>query len=283
MASQTIRVRVRALESSLSEKERQLAEFLLADPHKASKMTISQIAQTLGMADSTVFKFTQKLGFEGFRDFRGELAAEGFDPEVSIHEHITHKSTPKQMAETVFESSIRSLTDTKELLSEQDIIHAAKLIKDCCQLTFYGMGGSSVVAADAYHKFLRTPKRVAYDADFHLQLMRASRSNENDCALLISHSGRCLQTIQIAEKLREVGASTIVITSSPASPLAALADARLITIAEETAYRSESLASRISQLALIDALYTIVMFSDENAASRSLKEVRKVISTTRKA
>lgn len=283
MASQTIRVRVRALEASFSEKERQLAEFLLANPHTTSKMTISQIAQTLGMADSTVFKFTRKLGFEGFRDFRGALAAEGFDPEISIHEHITRKSTPTQMAETVFESSIRSLTDTRELLSDQDITRAAGLIEKCAQLTFYGMGGSSVVAADAYHKFLRTPKRVAYDADFHLQLMRASRSNEEDCTLLISHSGRDLQTIQIAEKLCEVGASTIVITSNPSSPLASLADACLVTIAEETAYRSESLASRISQLALVDTLYTIVMFSDESAASRSLEEVREVISTTRRS
>lgn len=51
MACQTIRVRVRALESSLSGKERQLAKFLLANPHKASKMTIGQIAQALSMAD----------------------------------------------------------------------------------------------------------------------------------------------------------------------------------------------------------------------------------------
>ena len=60
-------------------------------------------------------------------------------------------------------------------------------------------------------------------------------------------------------------------------------DVCLATIAEETACRAEALASRISQLALVDALYTIVMFSDENAASRSLKEVREVISNTRKA
>ncbi|MDU5893512.1 MAG: SIS domain-containing protein, partial [Atopobium minutum] len=85
------------------------------------------------------------------------------------------------------------------------------------------------------------------------------------------------------EMLCEVGASTIVITSNPSSPLASLADACLVTIAEETAYRSESLASRISQLALVDTLYTIVMFSDESAASRSLEEVREVISTTRRS
>lgn len=86
------------------------------------------------MTDSTVFKFTRKLDFEGFRDFRGELAAEGFDPEISIHEHITRKSTPAQMVEIVFESTIRSLADTKELLSEQDITRAAKLIERCHQL-----------------------------------------------------------------------------------------------------------------------------------------------------
>lgn len=86
------------------------------------------------MADSTVFKFTRKLGFEGFRGFRGKLAAEGFDPKISIHEHITRKSTPTQMTEIVFESTIRSLADTKELLSEQDITRAAKLIERCRQL-----------------------------------------------------------------------------------------------------------------------------------------------------
>lgn len=38
------------------------------------------------------------------------------------------------MTETVFESSIRSLADTKELLSEQDITRAAELIERCRQL-----------------------------------------------------------------------------------------------------------------------------------------------------
>jgi DNA-binding MurR/RpiR family transcriptional regulator len=52
-------------------------------------------------------------------------------------------------------------------------------------------------------------------------------------------------------------------------------------MADETAYRSESLASRIAQLALIDSLYTIVMFSNEERSRESLSEIREAISATR--
>lgn len=281
VAGKTLRLRIKTAEPSLSAKESSIASFILDNPRQASRMTISEMAETLGMADSTIFKFTRKLGYKGFRDFRNALLSEGFDPEVSIHENISESSTPLQMAESVFDSTIKSLTDTKALLSEEAFSAAASMINGCQRLSFYGMGGSNVVAADAYHKFLRTPIHVHHDADFHMQLMSASRSHEGDVAICISHSGLCRQTLEIADKLRENSVGIISITSNPASPLARRSAVSLITMADETAYRSESLASRIAQLALIDSLYTIVMFSNEESSREALSEIREAIATTR--
>ena len=81
MAQQSIQFAIRSLYRSLSTKEASIADFILSDPKKVSRMTINEIADSLGIAPSTVFQFTRKLGFKGFRDFRNELLSEEFDPE----------------------------------------------------------------------------------------------------------------------------------------------------------------------------------------------------------
>lgn len=80
--------------------------------------------------------------------------------------------------------------------------------------------------------------------------MNACLLTENDCAFIISHTGSTTETIEIAKAARKTGASIVVITSYPTSPLTTLADIVLTCTAEETTYRSEALTSRISQLPL---------------------------------
>ncbi len=89
---------------------------------------------------------------------------------------------------------------------------------------------------------------------------------------MISHTGQSKETIHIAETVRKTGAKTIVITSQANSSLAKLGDVVFISISEETEFRSEALASRISQLSILDSLYVILMFYNEkNHVVLSLK------------
>ncbi len=281
VAHQPIRLRVNAIKQNLSNKEQQIASFILDDPKTASYMTISEMATAIGVADSTIFKFTRKLGYSGFRDFRNDLLTEEFDTTVSVHENIRSSDTPLQMATKVFDSSIQSLIDTRTVLDKEAIERAVEFMLACDELGIYGIGGSESVAADAYHKFLRSPIRSKHATDYHIQLMQASLSSPRDCALVISHTGIDKQAIDIAKILRERQCPIISITSSPRSPLACMSSVILCTIAQETEYRSESLSSRIAQLCYVDALYTIAMFSDEERTKQSLALIREAIGATR--
>ena len=111
--------------------------------------------------------------------------------------------------------------------------------------------------------------------------MQASLLTENDCAIITTHTGLTKETLQIAETAKKNGCKIIVITSYPLSSLAKIADVVFVSVAEETGYRSESLSSRIAQLATIDALFTITMFKNEKAAISSLHKIRSVINTTK--
>ena len=109
MPTQTIRLRVQTHDSELSATDRKVAEFVLADPRRASRMTISEMSAALGVADSSVTKFTKRIGYSGFREFRTELLSEGFDPSVSINENVVASDSALVMAQKVFDGATSSI------------------------------------------------------------------------------------------------------------------------------------------------------------------------------
>ena len=274
--SVSIRLQIKTMYNDFSPKEQAIADYILENPSKVSHSPISNLASELGIADSTFFQFTKKLGFKDFK--MAMLIQENDLSAISIHENIQKTDTELTMAQKVFESSISTLNDTKKLLQQKDLKKAATIINESKRVYFFGVGGSEIVATDAYHKFLRSPIATSHSTDYHIQLMEASLLTEKDCAVLISHTGQSKETIHIAETVRKTGAKTIVITSQANSSLAKLGDVVFISISEETEFRSEALASRISQLSILDSLYVILMFYNEKESRRSIAKVRHTIS-----
>lgn len=281
MENLTVKMRIKSTYRDLNPKEKQIADYIMDNIKLVSRSSISDISRSLGVADSTVYQFTKKLGYNGFKDFKVSLLTDEFDSEISIHEKISSHDTSDSMIGKVFDSSIKALEDTKRISYGKNFQDAATLMSDSEQVWFFGIGGSNAVALDSFHKFLRTPVKCRYVSDYHMQLMNAGLLTEKDCAFVISHTGLNKDTISIAKLAKENGAKLIVLTSYPLSPLAKLADIVLISTAEEVTWRSESLSSRLSQLCIMDALFVLIMFHDEDKANASLKKIRHAISYTR--
>lgn len=277
MQTQSIRLKIKSIYRDLSKTEKLIADYVLEDPGKTARSTINQISNDLNIADSTFFQFTRTLGYSGFKDFKLALLMEEHDPAISIHEHIQKSDDEMTMADKVFDSTVQSILDTKKLLDSASLKKAATFLSNANTVSFFGIAGSGLIAGDAYHKFLRSPIKGQHNFDYHIQLMMASLLTKEDCALLISHTGLTKEAIEIAKIVKERGAKLILITSYSKSPLAKMADVLFISAAEETEYRSEALASRISQMAIIDALLVILMFQNEDKANASLDKVRSVI------
>lgn len=276
----SIRLKIKSLYKDFSPKEQAIADYILENPVNVSHSSISDLANELGIADSTFFQFTKKLGYTGFKDFKMSLLMQENDlSALSIHENIQKDDSPLTMAQKVFDSNISTLTDTRKLLEEEDLIQASTMINTSNRLFFFGVGGSEIVATDAYHKFLRSPISVFHSSDYHIQLMEAALLTPEDCAILISHTGKSKETIHIAEASKNAGAKIIVVTSQANSPLAKLGDVVFISISEEIEFRSEALASRISQLSIMDSLYVIFMFLNRKESQESIAKVRRVISS----
>ena len=280
MAQTTVR-KIQSYYSRLSSTDQNIADYIVSNQDKIIHMTISEVSERLGVADATIFRFCKRIGYNGFQALKIALATDAPKPIQQIHQEISDQDDEHMIATKVFKSNIETLENTLSLLSQpaiQDAVHALNHAKN---IYFFGTGGSSTIAMDGYHKFMRTGTPSFAFIDSHFQLMAASQLSKNDVAVVISHSGRNHDTIQILNTAKEANATTIAITSFPKSIVASKADIVLLTSSEETEYRSEALSSRIAQLSIIDALYVNLMVHNKEKSKDVLQKIRAAISQTR--
>lgn len=104
------------------------------------------------------------------------------------------------------------------------------------------------------NKFFRFNILVIYSDDVVMQRMSCINSTEGDVVVLISHTGRTKNLVEIARIARENDATVLAITSEN-SPLAAKPLTIILNVPEDTDIYMPMI-SRLAQLTIIDVLAT---------------------------
>lgn len=266
--SATARLRGRLL--ALSEAERSVAGWILADPGRLVRMSMSQVAQQCGVSDTTVLRMCRTAGFVGFTDLKLALAQDLVRPTQLIHDDIEPDDPPEVLLRKVFHANIQSLYDTLELTDMGAVVRAVDALEQAGAITITGVGGSSIVAQALYQRLYRFGRSCDAPQDVHLQIMHAAVNGPGDVVFAVTYSGVTKDTVEILQRARENKATTIVLTGNPQSPAARLADIVLSSVSHET--RTEPIAARLAQLSLVDAL--AIIYSVRHLAQSLRSEAR---------
>lgn len=274
---QSVLMNVRTNYPRFSVTERKIADYILKNPNKIIHSSINQLAEDLDVADSTVFRFCKRIGYKGYQAMKISLASEVVSPIKDIHENVDEGDSFDTIASKVFRANIETLEDTLQIVDEEQLQLAVDTIVSSRSVHLFGSGGSSIIALDAYHKLVRTGLNVQTVTDTHFQLMAASQLTEQDCAVLISHSGSSKDILHILNVVKKNNVKTIAITNFAKSTLSAGVLVPLYTSSKETDFRSEALSSRIAQLTLIDVLYVNILLKKGEEGQEALKKMREAI------
>lgn len=267
--------RIKHLYPQLGKQSKKLADYILANGSQLSAITVAELANKCNVSVATVSRFPHQLGYSSFSQFRWSMVND-LSTTTSVQE-VEKGDSPKVVAKKALESNIETLNGTFKLMQEKDLKKALELIVRANKIEFFGLGGSNIVALDAYHKFLRVPLNVLHDSEYHMALMQSTRLDNNDCAVVISHTGNDSDTLLLAESLKRNHVPMIIITSFPESPLADYGDVKFFSISEDSKYRSEALLSLTSQLAINDCLYMLAAQYFGKKADKVLSNMRKTI------
>jgi len=263
----------------LSEKERMIADYILSNPRDSVHPSVEELADIIGISQSTMVRFVRKLGYSGYQRFRIALATETVDPAYRLYE--TPIGEDDDEVEVVFNSAISTLNISKRKLDRQAMARAADLITTSKRLFLFGTGGSNIVARDAFHKFIRTGLDCTMAEDYHMQLMLASQTNSECTSLIISHTGANMDILAIAEELKQTGCNIIVLTSNPRSALARAAETVLSVEVSSVSFVSEAFSARIAHLVVVDAIYVEIMKRFDAEGVSHLEAMRRAIAKRR--
>ena len=253
-------VRFKEHMASASTTERGIINYVLENPEEAVQMSIHELARRSFVSASAVTRLCKKTGFQNYKDYQRSLSCELALRKETISQRtgefeIRPEDSLDVLVENSFQRTISSLDDTHSLLDIRILQHCVELLVKAECVTFFGVGASLLVAKDAYLKFIRLKKRCQVYEDQDAQLVLAKNMKRGEVAVLISYSGRTEAIVEIARILRENAVPMIAITSFAESPLRRWSTYNLYVSAAELDVTVGKLASRISQLAIIDALY----------------------------
>ena len=249
-------VRIRSVYNTLAPAERKVADFVAGHVHEVIYMSVTQLAERVGVGDSTVIRFCQNAGFRGYQELKLVLARDLVEPSEDLSDGILSADSLDVMSRKVGHANRNALEDTIRILDIKELDRAITALMKARRIEFYGVGPSGLTALDAKYRFLRLGLACDAVSDSHIQLMSAALLDKRDVVVGISFSGSTKDVVQVVSNARQRGATAICVTAYARSPLANEADIRLVTASVETPLGSGSLRSKIAQLHILDLLYT---------------------------
>lgn len=252
-------IRIEDYAKDAGDAEKKLIERLQKNPESTLGKSIKQLAKETYTSPATIVRLCKKLGCMGYKDFQNTLAYEValFQESKDIaFQKITREDSVETIIYKVTKKNIESLENTRKLLEPKTIIKCVELLENSRTVTLFGLGTSLLVARDLYLKLLRADVICNICDDWHAQLLTARNLQERDLAIIISYSGLTEEMIQCGMEAKRNGAKVIAITRAVESQLVEVADYVLPVAATELIHRSGAMSSRISQLNIIDILFT---------------------------
>lgn len=252
--------KIKSCYNQLTKAEKKVADFILANPKDVLFMSITDLAEACEVGDTSVFRFCKTMDLKGYQEFKMVLSLSINDAQKDLDQYtgnnISMDDSFADLAKKVLNTNINALMETYSLLKEEDVDRAINMLHEARKIYFFGVGASMLTAMKAMNKFMRIENKVFCLQDSHMQAMAASTLSSEDIAVLFSYSGATKDTIHVAQQAKNAGANIICVTRFIKSPLSSYADITLLSGANEGPLQGGSTSAEISQLFLVDLLYT---------------------------
>lgn len=260
--------------TAFTKSEKAVADRILKEPTYAIYTSITDLAEYCGVGETTVLRFCRKLGFHGYQGFKMSLA-QSIQSEEDMGEQLSDEITKDDdlmdVCRKILKNNIFAINETFELLSYTALERAIVYLVNAKRIVFFGVGSSGITAQEAKNKFMRITPHVEVTCDSHTQSMAASLMCEGEVAVAFSYSGSTKDTIEVLKIAKNAGATTICITRYAKSPITQFSDVILLSGAKESPLQGGALSTKMSQLFLVDILYT-EYFRRNNEKSRLNKD-----------
>lgn len=223
---------------ALTGASRRVAEAIVRDPWAVLGMTIYDVAEMSGVSLPSVTRFCRAVGYPGFRELVQGIAQslgriDSKDLE-SLETTASGQGGLPALASTIVKRQIEALQTTLQSLDFESIDRACDAIAKASRVIVIGHGGAYVPAMGMAYK-LNWGGVAAHGATPDEFSNIVISTSPGDVIIGISHQGRTRDTLELMTLARQLGATTIGISTVPHSPIASASDIPLAVLSPDIA------------------------------------------------
>jgi DNA-binding MurR/RpiR family transcriptional regulator len=235
-----LRAQIIARAGAMPKRLAQIAEFAIASPDEMALGTVGSIAARVGVQPSTLVRFAQALGFQGFSDLQAVYRRKLQDRWPDYHDRISSLRAQIQddpggeLLAGFSEATIRSILRLREGWDAEKFASAANIIS--AAETIYLAGNRRAFPASAYLAYLFGKLEMRHRLVTNLAHMdEFAGASARDALIAISFTPYTPATVESAALAARQGVSVVAITDSTFSPLVNSAQVWLEAVEEDFA------------------------------------------------
>lgn len=210
----------------------QVAAFALEHPDEIAFGTVSSIADQAGVQPSTLVRFAQAMGYQGFSElqevFRSRLRDRilSYDERIEqLREHALATSKPNVVFHGFSDAAEKSIAGLRERLDPAALDRAVEAMAKAETIFLIGLRRSFPISSYMAYAFGKLGIRsILIDAVGGLAAEQLTFASKRDAVLAISFTPYASETVVLAKSAVARGVPLVAISDSPFSPLAQIAD-----------------------------------------------------------
>lgn len=261
---------------TFSKGQKKIAGYILDSYDKAAFMTASRLGKVVGVSESTVVRFAAELGYDGYPDMQRSLQKMIRNRLTSVQriEVTNDRIGDQDLLASVLQSDMEKIRLTLEELDHGSFEHAVDAIVSAKKIYIIGVRSSAAIAT-----FLSFYLNLIFDNVVTVPASTASevfeslmRVGEGDVVLGVSFPRYSSRTVQAMHFARDRGATTVAITDSEGSPLAAGAHYTLKARSDMASF----VDSLVAPLSLVNALLVAVSRKKNDDLANTFQKLEQI-------
>lgn len=254
-------LKIKGMLDQISVSERKLANFILDNSNLLRDYSSQQLADAVGVSQSSVVKFCQKLGYKGYPDLKlsiTEAVVTATTLQREQTDYTAAQGSLAQLAETLQLNLQQSLRNLLSINPEEQLQLAAQLLHKADKVLLAGTAQSALVAMDMQYRLLELGKLALFQADPMLNLQLLSTLDQHSVLFLISDSGQQTELLRLEQYAKERHVKIISLSCFQTNAQSVVADATLFTLTADADPLSEHLIRQQAQQHLCHLLYLLL-------------------------
>lgn len=206
------------------------AAFFHKDPKYFAVHSAAQIGQKAGVSETTVIRFTHKLGYAGFSDFQQDVQ-QLLLQRSSLMDYVETKKLDHENAppiKGVMYHDVENIIRISERIDEADLEKAVTALASADRILVSGVRSSHALASwFAFALDLVIGNTRLFQNQMDDVLLRVNELTDKSVLVVFSFHRYAKETLRIAKLAKQQGVFVIAFTDSPFSPVTDFSDLSL--------------------------------------------------------